>query len=139
MIISPQLHSIIHERGRTRSPESRGSGMVIVLSTTISSPEPNIAESLPILPFDRLSTNDALYKWLHDPLTSYGIAWIHGDPLPQVRLLADALTNILHQHSASVVPTIAYQLAQNMSQARSPIARAVGDDPTVLDATTRLK
>ena len=86
--------------------------MVIALSTTISSPEPNIAESLPILPFDRLSTDDALYKWLHDPLTSYGIACIQ----PQVRLLADTLTNILHQHSASVVPTIAYQLAQNMSQ-----------------------
>jgi len=48
----------------------------------------------------------------------------------QVRLLADALTNILHQHSDSVVPTIAYQLAQNISQAGDPIARAVGEDPT---------
>src|SRR6266704_114974 len=39
------------------------------LSTT---PGP-IAESSPISPFDRLSTDDALYdifKWLHDPLTS---------------------------------------------------------------------
>jgi len=131
MIISPQLHSIIHGSARDlrANPKSRCSGMVIALSTTISNPEPNIAGSLPISPFDRLSTDDALCKWLHD-LTSYGIAQIHGDAPPQVRLLTDALTNILHQHSDSVVPTIAYQLAQNISQAGDPIARTVGEDPT---------
>ena len=62
-----------------------------------------------------------------------------GNTRTQALLLANALAHILHQHrllsasyffsastdNASVVPTIAYQLAQNITQAKVPIARAV--------------
>ena len=63
----------------------------------------------------------------------------------QALLLANALAHILHQHrllsasyffspvtdSAPVVPTIAYQLAQNISQAVGPIAQAVGQTSAI--------
>jgi len=110
-----------------------------ISKSILESPSPSISS------FDRLSIDDALYdiiKWLHDPLTSHLIAWIHGEASSesQVLLLACAIANIFHQHgllsasfffssatdNSSVVPTIAYQLSQNISQARDPIAQAVG-------------
>ena len=108
--------------------------------------------TLPSLPltssFDRLSTDDALsdiFKWLYDPFTPYSVVWMHGNTPTQPLLLANALAHILHKHqllsasyffsastdSASVVPTIAYQLAQNITQATCPVARAVGENLAV--------
>ena len=70
---------------------------------------------------------------------------MHENTQTQALLLANALARILQQHrllsasyffsattdSASVVPTIAYQLAQNVTQAAVPIARVVGQNPAV--------
>jgi len=116
------------------------------LPTTISTP----SESSPPLssPFDRLSTDDTLsdiFKWLYDPFTSYSVVWMHENTRTQALLLANALAHLLQQHgllsasyffsaasdSASVVPTIAYQLAQNITQAAVPIAQAVGQNLAV--------
>ena len=116
------------------------------LSTTISTP-PEASPSFSS-PFDRLSTDAALYdifNWLYDPFTPYSVVWMHGNTSTQPLLLANALTHILQEHrllsasyffsastdNASVVPTIAYQLAQNITQAAVPIARAVGQNLAV--------
>jgi len=125
-----ELKNIVHE----------WSSRLHTLHTTISTPT---GSSLPLSsPFDRLSTDDALsdiFKWLYDPFTPYSVVWMHGNTPTQALLLANALAHILHQHrllsasyffspvtdSASVVPTIAYQLAQNIPQAAGPIAQAV--------------
>ena len=70
---------------------------------------------------------------------------MHENTRTQALLLANALAHVLQRHgllsasyfftaasdSASVVPTIAYQLAQNITQAAVPIARAVGQNLAV--------
>jgi len=135
-----ELKNIVHE----------WSSRLRALPMTILNPP----ESSPLLgsPFDRLSTDDALYdilKWLYDPFTPYSVVWMHGDTRAQALLLANALAHILHQHrllsasyffsaatdSASVVPTIAYQLARNITQAAVPIARAVSQNLAVFTSS----
>ena len=139
-ISETELKNIVHE----------WSSRLRTLPTTILSPPES--SSLLGSPFDRLSTDDALYdilKWLYDPFTSYSVGWMHGDTGTQALLLANALAHILHQHrllsasyffsaatdSASVVPTIAYQLAQNITQAAVPIARAVSQNLAVFTSS----
>ena len=73
---------------------------------------------------------------LHDVLTSYVIAWIQGDSgaPPQFDsslVLTGAFFFFSSPMDSTSVASVAYQLAQNTSQARDPIARAVGQDPTV--------
>jgi len=104
-------------------------------------------EIMPTSTFDRVTTDDALrdiFKWLHDHLTSVQVMWMHAESRTETLFTAYALANILHQRRdlaasffvsqnpttdcTSIVPTIAYQLAQTIPHAKEAIARVAQDN-----------
>ena len=104
-------------------------------------------EIMPASTFDRVTTDDALrdiFKWLHDHLTPVQVMWMHAESRTETLFTAYALANILHQRRdlaasffvsqnpttdcASIVPTIAYQLAQTIPHAKEFIARVAQDN-----------
>jgi len=97
--------------------------------------------------FARVTADDALrdiFKWLHDLLTSVLVMWMHAESRTETLFTAYTLANILHQRRdlaasffvsqdprtdcASVIPTIAYQLAQSIPHAKEFISRATQDN-----------
>ncbi len=94
-----------------------------------------------------------VHAWLFDRSTPFHIMWIHSENISQTNLVGQAIAGILHElgilsasfffsvmdsledtvDSACVIPTLAYQLAQNIPDTRLPIANAVANDRSIFN------
>src|SRR6266498_2848001 len=100
-----------------------------------------------------------IFTWLGDsPITRFPSMWVNGNNRRQTALIAQAVADILSQCDkpsasfyfpeatrssqkvvASVIPSIAYQLAENIAPARSQILHAIINDPTIFDSRLKVQ
>jgi hypothetical protein len=94
-----------------------------------------------------------VYAWLFDRSTPFHIMWIHGENVSQTNLVGQVIAGVSHElgilstsffssvvdgledtvDSACAIPTLAYQLAQNIPDPRLAIAHAVVNDRSIFN------
>ena len=94
-----------------------------------------------------------VYAWLFDRSTPFHIMWVHGENLSQTNLVGQVIAGVSHElgilsasffssvvdgledtvDSACAIPTLAYQLAQNIPDIRLAIADAIASDRSIFN------
>ena len=111
---------------------------------------------------DSFAVEDVLrdiFAWQRDPpITRFPSMWVNGTKRHQTALIAQVVADILYQRrelsasfffsqatetlqevASSVIPSIAFQLAENIAPARSAILQAIINDPTIFNSALRVK
>ena len=94
-----------------------------------------------------------VYAWLFDRSTPFHIMWVHGENLSQTNLVGQVIAGVSHElgilsasffssvvdgledtvDNACAIPTLAYQLAQNIPDTRLAIADAIANDRSIFN------